>query len=110
MILGSALDIVTYCGVPRLVFTDFPLGNPCGRPYDADMQRDIIERGLRLVETATGPRAIAQTPHEWSEDQGWRDRYMEVRDEDRPTLLKLGAERRALKARLKAEGRVRKDG
>ena len=107
MIIGSALDIVSHCGVPRFLFSDVPLGNPCGLPYDSEMQRDIIERALGLLESSKAPRAIQQTPHQWSGDPAWRERYMEVRDEDRPRLLKLGQERRALKARLKAEGQVR---
>jgi D-proline reductase (dithiol) PrdB len=28
VIVGSALDVVEHCGVPRFYFTDFPLGNP----------------------------------------------------------------------------------
>ena len=31
VIMGCAKDIVEYCGVPRLLFTDFPLGNSAGR-------------------------------------------------------------------------------
>ena len=30
VIVGSARDVVEECGVPRFVFSDFPLGNPCG--------------------------------------------------------------------------------
>lgn len=33
---GCARDIVERCGVPRFVFSDFPLVNPTGRPYDPD--------------------------------------------------------------------------
>ena len=33
VIIGSALDVVEHCGVPRFLFTDFPLGNPCGHPW-----------------------------------------------------------------------------
>ena len=42
IILGSAKDIVEHCGVPRFLFTDFPLGNPCGKPWDVEMQRRIV--------------------------------------------------------------------
>ena len=41
VIIGSALDIVEHCGVPRFLFTDFPLGNPCGHPWRRDMQKKI---------------------------------------------------------------------
>ena len=78
VILGSARDIVEHCGVPRFVFTDFPLGNPCGKPYDAAMQRAIVGLGLDLLETAVAPRTTVQTPFVWSTDQSWRDDYMRI--------------------------------
>ena len=34
VVMGCAKDIVEYVGVPRLLFSDFPLGNPAGRPKD----------------------------------------------------------------------------
>jgi hypothetical protein len=74
--LRSARDIVEQCGVPRFVFTDFPLGNPCGKPYDLAMQRRIVSMGLDLLENAFAPRTTVQTPFVWSEDQSWRDDYM----------------------------------
>ena len=39
VVLGAARDIVEECGVARFVFTDFPLGNPCGRPHDPETSR-----------------------------------------------------------------------
>jgi hypothetical protein len=85
VILGSARDIVEHCGVPRFVFTDFPLGNPCGKPYDAAMQRAIVGLGLDLLEKAFVPRTTVQTPFVWSEDQSWRDNYMRI-EPARPSL------------------------
>jgi D-proline reductase (dithiol) PrdB len=78
VILGSARDVVEHCGVPRFVFTDFPLGNPCGKPYDAAMQRAIVGLGLDLLERACVPRTTVQTPFVWSEDHSWRDNYMRI--------------------------------
>lgn len=72
VVLGSARDIVEYAGVPRFVFNDFPLGNPCGRPFDAAMQRRIVAMGLELLETATKPGTIVQTPYVWSDDTSWK--------------------------------------
>jgi len=77
VILGSARDIVEHCGVPRFVFTDFPLGNPCGKPYDVAMQRRIIAMGLALLESARAPRTTVQTPFVWSDDEAWRDAFMQ---------------------------------
>ena len=77
-ILGAARDIVEHCGVPRFVFTDFPLGNPCGKPYDATMQRAIVGMGFDLLESARAPRTTVQTPYVWSENQSWRDNFMRL--------------------------------
>ena len=76
VILGSARDIVEHCGVPRFVFTDFPLGNPCGKPDDSAMQRAIVGLGLDLLEHAFVPRTTVQSPFVWSDDHSWRDNYM----------------------------------
>lgn len=72
VIYGCAKDIVEYAGVPRFVFTDFPLGNSCGRPFDAAMQRRIVEMGLELLESATGPGVTVQSPYVWGEDSSWK--------------------------------------
>ncbi len=72
VILGCARDIVEQCGVPRFVFADFPLGNPCGKPFDVEMQRHIVGMGLELLETATGPGIIVQAPYVWSDDTSWK--------------------------------------
>lgn len=72
VVYGSAKDIVEYAGVPRFVFSDFPLGNPCGRPFDIAMQRQIVETGLKLLESATAPGVTVQTPYVWSEDSTWK--------------------------------------
>jgi hypothetical protein len=78
VIIGSARDVVEHCGVPRFVFTDFPLGNPCGKPYDADMQRSIVGLALDLLPTAPASRTTVQAPYVWSDDQSWRDEFMRV--------------------------------
>ena len=74
MLFGCARDIVEWCGVPRFVFSDFPLGNPTGRPFDPAMQREVVELGLRLIETAEAPGTTVVNPREWSADSSWKDR------------------------------------
>ena len=103
VILGSALDIAEHCGVPRFVYTDMPLGNPCGKPYDVDMQRAIVGQAIDILETADKPRTTVMTIHSFSDDESWRDRYSEVRAEDTETLARLGEERRAQRQQLRAE-------
>ena len=61
MVAGSARDIVEECGVARFVFTDFPLGNPTGKPGDAAMQRAIVGTGLDLLTHAWMPRTTVQS-------------------------------------------------
>lgn len=79
VIIGSARDIVEHAGVPRFVFTDFPLGNACGRPYDVATQRATVGLALDLLETATAPRTTVHAPFVWSDDEGWKRSFMEVR-------------------------------
>ena len=73
VIIGCARDIVEHCGVARFVFVDFPLGNPCGVPFDAGMQRSVVGRALDLLETATAPRTTVQAPLQWPKGEHWKD-------------------------------------
>ena len=94
-VIGSARDIVEECGVARFLFSDFPLGNPCGRPYDVEMQRAIVGMALALVESARFPRTTVQTPFRWSEDESWRQNYARVDPERIEALRRAGERRRA---------------
>jgi hypothetical protein len=95
VIIGSARDIVEHCGVPRFVFSDFPLGNPCGHPWDRAMQTATVRLALQVLQTATGPRTTVRSPFDWkADDPTWRERYNRIRPEDRERLLALGEERR----------------
>lgn len=94
VVVGSARDIVEECGVPRFLFSDFPLGNPCGRPFDRDLQHRIVGMAIDLLESATVPRTTVQTPFRWSEDDAWKDRYARVDPAESERLKALGEERR----------------
>ena len=104
VILGSARDIVEHCGVPRFVFSDFPLGNPCGKAWDAEMQRAIVAYGLDLLDSAGAPRTTVQTPFVWSDDNAWRDNYMHLDEIIRERLRLQGEVRR--RRRAEAKGRA----
>jgi hypothetical protein len=97
VIIGSALDIVEHCAVPRFLFVDFPLGNPCGKPWDRAMQRRIVEQGLHLFETATTAQTTVHSQEAWGDDD-WRRRYMEVTDANRAELARQGEALRAQRA------------
>ncbi len=94
VVIGSARDIVEECGVPRFVFVDFPLGNPCGKPGDLAMQNRIATLALDVLEGAIAPRTTVQAPEVWADDDGWRDRFMHVGEDNRKELAAAGAERR----------------
>jgi hypothetical protein len=107
VVVGSARDIVEQCGVPRFLFSDFPLGNPCGRPWDTEMQRSIVGFALDLLESATLPRTTVQTPFLWSEDASWKERYARVDPVQAEKLRQMGEARRAVQRQAKADGRTR---
>lgn len=109
IILGSARDIVEYCGVPRFLFTDFPLGNPCGKPYDRNMQRQIVEMALELLENATEPRTTVQTPFIWSDEENWKKEFMKVDASNLDQLRMMGEQRRLTQIQIKEKGMARTD-
>jgi len=69
VIMGCAKDIVEHCGVPRFLFSDFPLGNSAGRPFDVASQAETLELGLQLLE---------QSPLRWSADASWKLDYLDL--------------------------------
>jgi D-proline reductase (dithiol) PrdB len=72
VIMGCAKDIVEHCGVPRFLFSDFPLGNSAGRPHDVDSQAATLELALRVLETAPAARTTVQSPLRWRDDASWK--------------------------------------
>src|SRR5205809_1637476 len=72
VVMGCAKDIVEHCGVPRFLFSAFPLGNSAGRPHDAPSQARTLELALRVLESAPGPRTTVQSPLRWSGDPSWK--------------------------------------
>jgi hypothetical protein len=78
IIMGCAKDIVEYVGVPRFLFSDFPLGNAAGRPRDADSQAVTLELALAVLETAPAARATVQSPLVWSDSPDWKLDYSNI--------------------------------
>ena len=70
--MGCAKDIVEHCGVPRFLFSDFPLGNSAGRPFDVESQAATLELALRVLESAPGARTTVQSPQRWRDDASWK--------------------------------------
>jgi glycine/betaine/sarcosine/D-proline reductase family selenoprotein B len=87
-----AKDIVEHCGVPRALFSDFPLGNAAGRPHDARSQADTLELALSVLESASEPRTIVQSPQRWSASSAWKLDYSNVERVSAEELTRLRAE------------------
>ena len=78
IIMGCAKDIVEYCGVPRFLFSDFPLGNAAARPKDPASQAFTLELALRVLEFAPAARTTVQSPLRWSADPSWKLDYSNI--------------------------------
>jgi D-proline reductase (dithiol) PrdB len=78
VVMGCAKDIVEHAGVPRFLFSDFPLGNSAGKPHDPDSQAVTLEIALRVLETAPGPRTTVQNKLRWSDNPDWKLDYSNI--------------------------------
>jgi D-proline reductase (dithiol) PrdB len=78
VVAGCAKDIVEHVGVPRLLFSDFPLGNAAGRPKDPASQAFTLDLALRILEAAPGPRTTVQSPLTWSPSPDWKLDYCNI--------------------------------
>ena len=105
VVIGSARDIVEECGVPRFLFVDFPLGNPCGKPWDVLMQQALIREAFDLLEKSWQPRTTVQASFAWTSDENnlWRNRYMNVDDSNREALAEAGHKRREKQRQTKQQ-------
>ena len=78
VVMGCARDIVEHVGVPRLLFSDFPLGNAAGRPRDPQSQATTLDLALGVLESATEPRTTVQSPLTWSDNPDWKLDYCNI--------------------------------
>jgi len=101
VVMGAAKDIVEYCGVPRFLFSDFPLGNAAAKPNDLSSQTLNFELALRLLESAPSGRTTVQSPLIWSTDPTWKLDYsnLEKFSEQEITRLRDEAEKARITAR-----------
>jgi len=91
VIMGCAKDIVEHCGVPRFLFSDFPLGNAAGRPFDGESRALTLELALRVLETAPAARTTVQSPLRWADDAAWK---LDFSNLDRMTPEQIAERRR----------------
>jgi len=105
VIMGCAKDIVEHCGVPRFLFSDFPLGNSAGRPFDVESQTQTLELALRLLESAPAARTTVQSPLRWSGELSWKRDYLDLAKLSPETI----AERRKEFDEVKAVARTKRE-
>ena len=102
----NARDIAASAGNPRQIFLNYPLGNPAGRPNDAENQRDVLRVGLKLLEEADKPGIIIDLPYVWTESKAWMEKFMtdeqpfisEEAEARRQELLQKAREQKAKQA------------
>jgi D-proline reductase (dithiol) PrdB len=78
VVMGCARDIVEHVGVPRLLFSDFPLGNAAGRPRDPASQAATLDLALQVLEQAAAARTTVQSPLAWSGNPDWKLDYCNI--------------------------------
>ncbi len=100
VVMGAAKDIVEYCGVPRFLFSDFPLGNAAAKPNDPSSRSLNFELALRLLESAPTARTTVQSPLIWSTDPSWKFDYSNLEKLSPEEVSRLSEE--AEKARITA--------
>lgn len=107
VVIGAARDIVEHCGVARFAFVDFPLGNPCGEPWNVEQQRDIFQTALDLLDTAKEPRTTRTADCQWSNGDEWKRLVFTEEQpwQDPETQAKWMARKEEYR-RLKAEGKI----
>ena len=98
VIMGCARDIVEHAGVPRLLFSDFPLGNSAGRPHDPASQAATLALALDLLEQAQQARTTWVSPQAWAEGQAtakaddWKADFLNISQLSPATIARLRAE------------------
>jgi D-proline reductase (dithiol) PrdB len=105
VVIGCAKDIVEYIGVPRFLFSDFPLGNAAGRPKDPASQSFTLDLALRLLEAAPSAQTTVQSPLRWSDHPDWKLDYSNI---ERLTPEEIAARRAEFDA-VKSQGRRLKE-
>ena len=92
VLMGCAKDIVEGVGVPRFLFSDFPLGNAAGKPDDEQSQQDTLKLALDLLSAAPAARTTVQSPQRWSKCSAWKKDYCNIDALDADGLQKLRME------------------
>lgn len=107
VVIGAARDIVEHCGVARFLFVDFPLGSPCGEPWNIEQQRDIFQQALDLLSEANKPRTTRKADYNWSKGDDWKRLvFTEEQPWQTKELQEQWMARKEEYRQLKAQGKV----
>lgn len=92
ILMACAKDIAEHVGTPRVLFSDFPLGNAAGKPHDKASQAATLELALRVLESAPAARTTVQSPERWSADWRWKLDYNNIEQLSADELATLRSE------------------
>jgi len=107
VVIATARDIVEQAAVARLLHVDFPLGAPCGEPWNVVQQRDVLEMALRVLETASYPQTTVEAGLRWSKGETWKELVLtEAQPFQPPEIRELWQQKKEAYRRLKAQGKI----
>ena len=78
--------------MPRFVFSDFPLGNSAGKPFDGESQARVVELALDLLVTGSSPGQTVRNPDHWAGTDDWKADYCNIQGLDPETCERLRRE------------------
>ena len=103
VIMGCAKDIIERVGVPRLLASNFPLGNGAGQPFNETSQLDTTRQALDLLHSATAPRTTRISPQIWAGAPDWQQDYSNADLLSREEIAQKRAEFDRVKREAKAQ-------
>ncbi|MBU2647900.1 hypothetical protein KKI24_24550 [bacterium] len=65
---------------PRNVFVNFPLGRPCGKPNNTQMQTEILKDALNFLKSAQEPGELIDLSYDWGSDFDWNDYMNDIKE------------------------------
>jgi hypothetical protein len=70
VLVSTGRDLSAQVKAPRTVFVNFPMGNPFGKPFDAQQQRTILLDALHALESVKVGGELIDLGYEWDGDFG----------------------------------------
>lgn len=63
--ISTKPEITMGVGVPRAGYVRFPLGNPFGKSFDQDLQKQVLVDLLKVFDEAEEPKSLYELPYRW---------------------------------------------